>query len=58
MNYTELVESGAKQAEILTFLAGGETVPVTIRIPRHFRNSAKEAAAFAVSATALSCACA
>ena len=45
MKYTDLVERGAKQTEIQTFLAEGETVPVTIRIPKNLRDSAKEAAA-------------
>ena len=45
MKYTELVESGAKQTEIQAYLVQGETVPVTIRIPKNLRDSAKEAAA-------------
>ena len=45
MKYTELIESGAKQTEIQAYLAEGETVPVTIRIPKNLRDSAKEAAA-------------
>ena len=44
MRYTDLVENGAKQTEIQAFLADGDTVPVTIRIPRNLRDSAKEAA--------------
>ncbi|NGM17513.1 hypothetical protein GMI70_05800 [Eggerthellaceae bacterium zg-893] len=45
MKYTDLVESGAKQTEIQAYLAEGETVPVTIRIPKNLRDSAKEVAA-------------
>lgn len=45
MKYVDLVESGAQQTEIQSFLTEGETVPVTIRIPRNLRDSAKEAAA-------------
>lgn len=45
MKYAELIESGAKQTEIQAFLTDGETVPVTIRIPKNLRDSAKEAAA-------------
>lgn len=44
MKYTELIESGAKQTEIQAYLVEGETVPVTIRIPKNLRDSAKEAA--------------
>lgn len=45
MKYAELIEGGAKQAEIRAFLADGETVPVTIRVPKNLWDSAKEAAA-------------
>lgn len=45
MQYSELVESGASQTEIQTFLVDAELVPVTIRIPKTLRDSAKEAAA-------------
>ena len=44
MKYTDLVECGAKRTEIQAFLAEGETVPVTIRIPKNLRDSAKEVA--------------
>lgn len=45
MKYTELLESGANTSEIQTFLVDSELVPVTIRMPRSLRDSAKEAAA-------------
>lgn len=44
MKYTELLESGASESEIQAFLVDSELVPVTIRIPRSLRDSAKEAA--------------
>lgn len=44
MTYTELLEKGASSTEIQSFLAGDENVPVTLRIPRSLRDSAKEAA--------------
>ena len=46
MKYSELVESEAKDSEVLEFLIDGGTVPVTIRIPANLRDSAKEAAAY------------
>lgn len=45
MKYIDLIEGGAQQTEIQAFLAEGEMVPVTIRIPRNLRDSAKEFAA-------------
>ena len=42
--YSELLESGATTSEIQAFLVDSELVPVTIRIPRSLRDSAKEAA--------------
>ena len=45
MKYTDLLESGANTSEIQTFLVDSELVPVTIRMPRSLRDSAKEAAA-------------
>lgn len=45
MKYTDLLESGASTSEIQTFLVDSELVPVTIRMPRSLRDSAKEAAA-------------
>lgn len=44
MKYSELLESGATSSEIRAFLVDSELVPVTIRIPRSLRDSAKEAA--------------
>lgn len=44
MKYSELVDSGATPSEIQAFLVDSELVPVTIRIPRTLRDSAKEAA--------------
>lgn len=45
MKYSELMESEAKDSEVLGFLVDGGTVAVTIRIPANLRDSAKEAAA-------------
>ena len=45
MKYTELVNCGATQTEIQAFLVEGEIVPITLRIPKTLRDSAKEAAA-------------
>lgn len=44
MEYSELIESGASPTEIRSFLRDSELVPVTMRIPRTLRDSAKEAA--------------
>ena len=44
MTYTELLESGATESEIKAFLVDSELVPVTIRVPRSLRDSAKEVA--------------
>ena len=44
MKYSELIDSGASPTEIQSFLADSELVPVTIRIPKNLRDSAKEAA--------------
>jgi len=44
MEYTELLDSGATPSEIQAYLVDSELVPVTIRIPRTLRDSAKEAA--------------
>lgn len=45
MKYSELIESEARDSEVLEFLVDGSTVPVTIRIPENLRDSGKEAAA-------------
>ncbi|MBQ9004868.1 MAG: hypothetical protein IJ092_00695 [Atopobiaceae bacterium] len=44
MKYSELINSGASPTEIQSFLVDSELVPITIRIPRTLRDSAKEAA--------------
>lgn len=44
MKYSELIDSGASTTEIQSYLVDSELVPVTIRIPRTLRDSAKEAA--------------
>lgn len=44
MKYAELIDSGASPTEIQSHLVDSELVPVTIRIPRTLRDSAKEAA--------------
>lgn len=43
MKYAELIDSGASPTEIQSYLVDSELVPVTIRIPRTLRDSAKEA---------------
>ncbi|MBR3313841.1 MAG: hypothetical protein IKG18_06855 [Atopobiaceae bacterium] len=43
MKYAELINSGASPTEIQSYLVDSELVPVTIRIPRNLRDSAKEA---------------
>ncbi|MBR2683891.1 MAG: hypothetical protein IKE22_11580 [Atopobiaceae bacterium] len=45
MKYAELITSDASPTEIQSYLVDSELVPVTIRIPRNLRDSAKEAAA-------------
>lgn len=44
MKYSELLDSGATTSEIQSFLVESELVPITIRIPKNLRDSAKEAA--------------
>ena len=44
MKYSELLDSGATASEIKSYLVESELVPITIRIPRNLRDSAKEAA--------------
>lgn len=44
MKYAELIDSGASPTEIQSYLVDSELVPVTIRISRTLRDSAKEAA--------------
>ena len=51
MKYAELIDSGASPTEIQSYLVDSELVPVTIRIPRNLRDSAKEAASLSGLAT-------
>lgn len=44
MGYTELKLSGANSTAIREYLSKGDTVAITIRIPKNLRDSAKEAA--------------
>lgn len=44
MGFCELIDSGATKSAQQSFLADGETVAVTIRIPSNLRDSAKEIA--------------
>lgn len=44
MKYSELLDSGAMPSELQAFLVGGDTVPVSMRIPENLRDAAKEAA--------------
>lgn len=45
MNYIELVKNGADQTEIQQYLAEGEQVAITIRLPKNLRDAAKSSAA-------------
>jgi len=45
MSYAELLQKGASETELRTYLVDGDAVPVTMRIPENLRDSAKEAAA-------------
>lgn len=44
MGFCELIDEGATKSAQQAYLADGETVAVTIRIPSHLRDSAKEIA--------------
>lgn len=44
MEYIDLIKSGADATDIKAFLANGDTVAVTIRIPMNLRDSAKKEA--------------
>lgn len=44
MPYSELVKSNAGETDLQRYLAGGNQVAVTIRIPENLRDSAKEIA--------------
>ena len=45
MGYSELIDEGTTSTEMRKYLIEGETVAITIRIPKNLRDSAKEAAA-------------
>lgn len=44
MEYVGLIKSGADATDIRFFLANGDTVAVTVRIPMNLRDSAKKEA--------------
>lgn len=44
MDYLDLVRSGANTTDMRTYLAGGDAVAITIRIPSNLRDSAKKEA--------------
>lgn len=44
MDYAQLLKANADATDIQTYLVGGETVAVTIRIPKNLRDSAKDEA--------------
>ena len=44
MKYSQMLDSGATTSEIREFLVDGDNVPVTLRIPKNLRDSAKQAA--------------
>ena len=45
MRYSELLDSGVAPSELQSFLVGGDSVPVSMRIPENLRDAAKETAA-------------
>lgn len=44
MKYSELVESGASEARRQGFLAEGEQMAITLRVPKNLKDAAVEAA--------------
>ena len=44
MPYADMVERGAGETELRSYLVDGDIVPITVRIPSHLRDSAKEEA--------------
>lgn len=44
MDYAQLLKTNADATDIQKYLVGGETVAVTIRIPKNLRDSAKDEA--------------
>lgn len=44
MSYADMVERGVGETELRSYLVDGEIVPITVRIPSHLRDSAKEEA--------------
>lgn len=44
MKYSELVESGATEAQKQDFLSEGDATAITLRVPRNLKEAAAEAA--------------
>ena len=44
MKYSDLIEKGSSPTEIQRYLAEGEQVAITIRIPKNLRDAGKEGA--------------
>ena len=44
MKYSELVESGATDAQRKDYLAVGEPTPITLRVPKNLKDAAAEEA--------------
>lgn len=44
MKYSELVESGATEAQRQDYLAVGEPTPITLRVPKNLKDAAAETA--------------
>lgn len=44
MGYVELIRQGSNATEVKEYLAGGDIVAITIRIPQNLRDAAKESA--------------
>lgn len=44
MKYSELIESGATEAQRQAYLSVGEPTPITLRVPKNLKNAAAEAA--------------
>jgi predicted DNA binding CopG/RHH family protein len=44
VKYSDLVESGATQAQRMDYLSEGEPTPITLRVPRNLKEAATETA--------------
>lgn len=44
MKYSELVDSGATEGKLQEYLADGEPIAITLRVPKNLKDAAVEAA--------------